>query len=293
MTNSLTSDSLQPRLTPRTGHTLLVLGIARISTVHQDQRSLEDQEALYRAWLDRHAGHPYKLEMTVGRGSGELLDRVESIQAETDVESRRYDLVIAEDLARIFRRFQANIFCELCEDCGTRLIAINDQVDTGQDNWRLLAGFASMRHEMYNADTSKRIRRSVRNRFLQGGVVQSVVYGYIKPPGAKTDAKPIYKEIFRKLEDGASYSEVADWLDDNGIKPGPAARTPGWTCSLVTQLLHNPILKGVRVRNKKISKRVNQTGRRKSIPAPASERLERSCPHLAFIEWTVRWPHTS
>jgi hypothetical protein len=49
-------------------------------------------------------------------------------------------------------------------------------------------------------------------------------------------------------------------------------------------LLHNPILKGVRVRNRKVSKRVNQTGRRKSVAAPASERLERHCPHLAFIE---------
>jgi hypothetical protein len=33
-----------------------------------------------------------------------------------------------------------------------------------------------------------------------------------------------------------------------------------------------------------MSKRVNQTGRRKAVPAPPSERLERHCPHLAFIE---------
>jgi hypothetical protein len=33
-----------------------------------------------------------------------------------------------------------------------------------------------------------------------------------------------------------------------------------------------------------MSKRVNQTGRRKSVPAPPGERLERHCPHLAFVE---------
>jgi site-specific DNA recombinase len=298
MKNSSTSDSLQPRLMPRIGHILLVLGIARISTVHQDQRSLADQEALYRAWLDRHAGCPYHLVMIAGRGSGESLDREESRQARAAVESGRYDLVIAEDLGRIFRRVHAQLFCELCLDYETRLIAINDQVDTAQENWRVLAGFASMRHEMYNADTAKRIRRSLRNRFVQGGVVQAVVYGYIKPPGAKTDAElrkdpdaePIYDEIFRKLEDGASYSEVADWLNEQSVKPGPAARTPRWTCSLVTQLLHNPILKGVRLRNKMMSKRVNQTGHHRSITAPAFERLERHCPHLAFIEPT-RYDH--
>src|SRR5262249_31126832 len=83
---------------------------------------------------------------------------------------------------------------------------------------------------------------------------------------------------------GASYSEIADWLNAQGIRPGPYARSPRWTCGLVTQLVHNPILKGVRVRNRKMSKRVNQTGRRKSVNAPASERLERHCPHLAFID---------
>src|SRR6185437_13632678 len=114
------------------------------------------------------------------------------------------------DLGRIFRRIHAQLFCELCEDVGTRLIALNDHVDTAQDNWRVLAGFASMRHEMYNADTAKRIRRSLRNRFLQGGVVQTVVYGYFKPPGAKTDdelckdpaAEPIIEGIVRMLEGG-------------------------------------------------------------------------------------------
>jgi len=286
------SGSLQPPLVPRNGHTLKVLGIARISTEHQNALSLDDQEALYRHWLPQHTALPFNLHMIAGRGSGESLNRREALDADAEVETGTYDLVIAEDLGRIFRRIHAQLFCELCEDQGTRLIALNDHVDTAQDNWRVLAGFASMRHEMYNADTAKRIRRSHRNRFLQGGVVRPVVYGYIKPPGAKTDAElrkdpdaePIYAEMFRRLEDGASYAEVADWLNDHGVRPGPAARSPRWNASLVGQLIHNPILKGVRLRNKKMSKRINQTGHRKAVTAPLSERLERNCPHLAFIE---------
>jgi DNA invertase Pin-like site-specific DNA recombinase len=279
-------------LAARNGHTLKVLGIARISTEYQDALSLEDQEALYRRWLGQHTSLPFELKIIAGRGSGECLDREEALRATAEVQTRTYDLVIAEDLGRIFRRVHALLFCELCEDVETRLIALNDHVDTGREDWRLLAGFASMRHEMYNADTSKRIRRSLRNRFEQGGVVQTTVFGYVKPAGAKNDsqlqkdpaAQPIYDTMFQKLEDGASYSEIADWLNAQGIRPGPYARSPRWTCSLVTQLVHNPILKGIRVRNRKMSKRVNQTGRRKSVNAPASERLERHCPHLAFID---------
>ena len=173
MTAAHPAGSLQPPLAPRDGHTLKVLGIARISTEHQDALSLGDQEALYRQWLAQHAGPPFALTMIAGRGSGECLDREEARRARAEVETGSYDLVIAEDLGRIFRRAHALLFCELCEDYGTRLVAINDNVDTGQDGWRVLAGFASMRHELYNADTSKRIRRSLRNRFQQGGVVQA------------------------------------------------------------------------------------------------------------------------
>jgi len=219
MSTSFTHGCLQPPLVPRAGQLLQVLGIARISTEHQDQRSLADQEALYRCWLDQYAGRPYHLQMIAGRGSGECLDREEARQARAAVESGRVDLVIAEDLGRIFRRIHAQLFCELCEDYETRLIALNDQVDTAQDNWRIMAGFASMRHEMYNADTANRILRTLRNRFQQRGIVQFVIFGYIKPPGAKTDAdlqkdpevEPIYAERFRLLENGASYSEVANW----------------------------------------------------------------------------------
>src|SRR5438046_243369 len=141
---------LQPPLAARNGHVLKVLGIARISTEHQDRLSLQDQEALYRYWLAQHTDLTYDLKMIAGCGSGECLDRREALEATAEVETGTYDLVIAEDLGRIFRRVHAQLFCELCEDVDTRLIAINDHVDTGRDDWRLHAFFATMRHEMYN-----------------------------------------------------------------------------------------------------------------------------------------------
>jgi len=284
--------NIQPPLLARNGRTLKVLGIARISTIHQNALSLEDQEQLYRKWLNQNTDLPYDLTMISGRGSGEDLGRRGYLEALDAIETCAYDLVVAEDLGRITRRVHSQIFCELCEDAGTRLVAINDHIDTGTDNWKLNAGFASMRHEMYNADTAKRIRRSLRNRFENGGVLGVQVFGIIKPLGAKKDselskdpeAQPIYDEMFRLLENGASYSEVADWLNDTKVELPPHARSKKWTCSLVTQLIHNPILKGLRVRNRKISKRVNKTGRHKSVAAPPEELLERDCPHLAFIE---------
>ncbi len=284
--------NLDPPLEPRNGVTLNVLGICRISTVHQDPRSLEDQEALIRQYVTDHYDGPVNFRIVATQGSGEHLDRRELTEIESLIESNTIDLAILEDLARHCRRHHALGFCELCEDSDTRLIAINDNIDTLRDDWRMNAFFCTFKHEASNKDTSLRIRRSLRNRFKNGGIVQFTIYGYIKPPGCTHDsqlqkdpqAEPIYDEMFRRLEEGASYSEIADWLNALGIAAGPFCRSNRWTPSRVRYVVQNPILKGLRVRNRKKSKRNNKTGRHRSVNAPPEELLERPCPHLAFIE---------
>ena len=285
----------EPSFIPKSGSQLEVIGICRISTTHQDPRSLADQEAYYRKWLKENVKIPWKLEIIASQGSGENLERAEYL--ELIDRTAEFDLVLTEDLGRICRRVHAHVFCENAVDVQTRVIAINDHVDTATDGWELSSYFAVMRHETYNKDTSKRIRRSLRNRFSQGGVVQCFPYGYIKPhPKAADeecskdpDAEPIYKEWFRRLEadknkEPQSYAEISDWLNAAGVPVGPYVRGDKWTSTLVAQVTHNPILKGVRCRNVRMSDRVNKSGRKKSIKAPVTELLTRHCENLAFFD---------
>ena len=156
--------------------------------------------------------------------------------------SRSVDLVIMEDLGRHMRRMHAFMFCESCEDAETRLVAINDNIDTSRE-WRLNAFFAAMKHEQSNKDTSQRIKRTLNNRFQQGGVVQCNSYGYIKPVGTKSDAElqkdpaaqSVFEEWFRRLDEGASFSQIADWLNASGICPGPYCRLKEWNGQMVAQ----------------------------------------------------------
>ena len=272
-------------LTARRGGLLMVLIIARISTIHQDKRSLADQIALCEKYVrDRYPG-PVRFVHIQSQGSGEILDRRELAEAEAAVESANYDLVVVEDLGRICRRNRAVDFCELCEDASTRLVAINDSIDTAREDWQLNAFFASFKHESSNKDTSKRIRRSLRNRFTEGGVLQILPFGYVKPAGANSDsqvfkdpaAAPIYDEWFTRLEDGASYCEVADWL--RIVAPGVE-----WNGVKVARITHNPILKGLRRRNMRKSRRINKSGHRRTVKADPSELLVRPVPHLAFLD---------
>ncbi len=276
---------------PKNGLIYLVMIVARISTVHQDKRSLDDQVAVCRQWCERNLDHKFKVDVIQSQGSGERLDREELHELEMAIESGKFDLVVAEDLGRICRRTRANDFLELGEDENTRMVMLNDGLDTLDENWRTMASVATMRHESYNADTSKRIKRSIRNRFLQG-MIQTVPFGYIKPfPKAldtdvtkDPDAEPFVMEIISRLEKGESYSMVADFLNENQVPKGPFGRSKKWDASAVSGLIHNPILKGIREAGRKMAKRKNKSGKRRSVKAPPENLQVREVPHLAYID---------
>ena len=289
---------LHPPLRPRDGQTLRVLLPSRVSDPRpgkQDLRSLDDQQGLQNRWLGEHTDLPIDITVVAGSGSGEILDRKEYQRLLDLIKSGTYDLVLPEDLGRIVRRVDAFHVCELCEDYGVRLIAINNYgVDTAQPEWRDAAFFVSYFYEKENRNRSLQIKGRLRSRFLAGGALRGPIFGYIKPAGAKTDedlekdpnAEPIYQEWFRMLdEEEATYSEIADWLNSEGVPTGQSCRKKTkWDCQLVSQTTHNWILKGLRFHNKRKSRRINVPGRYKSEKAPPEELLLRRVPHLAFFE---------
>ena len=284
--------TLNPELVARNGRVLAVIVVCRISTEHQDERSLQDQEALYRNWLSMNWNGEIEVTVLSSQESGESLVRDDFLRLTDLVESRLFDLVITEDLGRICRRVHAHIFCETCEDALTRCIALNDHVDTVQNNWRLNSFFAVMRHEAYNNDTSQRIRRSKRNRFSNGGPWQCPIYGYIKPAGATCvadiqkdpAAEPIVERIFTMLEGGANFAEVSDWLNSESIGTGQYCRSEQWTGTILSQFVRNPALKGIRHWNERTTVRRNSTGLRRSVKASPDDLLTLTVPHLAFVD---------
>jgi len=236
---------------PKDQQTLKVIRVARISTLNQDERSLDDQLILLKNKLEENNSGLVQYTDLATQGSGENLERTELRDLEEMIETGEYDLVITEDLARICRRMWAIAICELSEDTGTRLIALNDHVDIGESGWRDSAFISTWHHERSNRDTSDRIKRSLQNRLANGGVLRTPIYGFIKPKGAIHDSKmskdpeaeKIYNEWFTKLEEGATYSEIADWLNEQEVPLGPDCRGDRWTHMMVSRISQNPILK--------------------------------------------------
>lgn len=284
-----------PLAPPRNGYTYEFIVTGRVSDPRpgkQDERSLDDQQAMWNQRLHDNIDAPYNVTVVNGKGSGESLEREEYQRLIDLVESRKFDALFTEDLGRVVRRIHAHLFCELCEDTDTRLLAPNDHVDTAQPGWREASIFSAFHHERSNRDTSERIKRTHRNRFANGGCLRDLRYGWFKAPGTKSDAdlqkdpaaEPIYREWFRMLdEDDATFADVARWLRKMNVPLPPGARGDQWTGRLVANHTFNPQLKGIRERNRRTTRRVNKSGRYRSRKAPPELLLTRKVPHMAYF----------
>ena len=113
-----------------------------------------------------------------------LADRATMREAENLIASGSVDLVIAEDLSRIYRnpRFQY-AFVQDAVDRGVRVICIADNLDTADENWEVNLSTAAVRHGLFIPDTCRRVRRTATESFHRGGMVQKVRFGYRKLTG--------------------------------------------------------------------------------------------------------------
>lgn len=280
------------KIQPRNRHTLVVGIVARISGCpKQKEMSLEDQEDLGKDTVGEMYQGPVDYRLIATKGKGEHLDRPELDVIEAMLRTRELDLLIMEDTGRMVRGAEAVRLGGIAVDHGTRLIGINDCIDTADDNWEADLMEASKEHAGHNRLTSKRIKQRLMNRFRKfGGVTPCEIFGYIKPIGEGTTyddwqkdptAERIYKEWLRILRETLNCSAVADWLNEQGVPTGKYARRKVWDGKMVRRITRNTVLKGMPGRGHKHTIKHNETGRRISVKNPDGARF-REHAHLAF-----------
>ena len=196
------------QLIPRNGHTLRAILVARISGgQRQKEASLEDQLDHGKSVVQELYPGPSEFEVLSTTGKGERKDRPELKELDGFIRSRKFDVLVAEDLGRIIRGAEAVKICGLAVDHGVRVISPNDCIDTADESWEEDVISACRDHVGHNAHTSKRIKKKLMNRFIKyGGAPGRPIWGYIIPPDAKTyndwrkdpNATEIYIEWFEK-----------------------------------------------------------------------------------------------
>ncbi len=288
------SFSRQKPIIPKNGHTLVVGIVARISgCADQKEVSLDDQVDHAKEMVaELPCDGPVEYRIIQTKGKGERLDRPELAEVESMLRSGKLDLLILDDLGRLVRGAEASWLCGIAVDNGTRVIAINDCIDTNEDTWEEDVIAACRDHVGHNAHTSKRIKQKLMNRFKKGiGGTSREIAGYIKPPGTKTffdwlkdeTATPIIKEGFKKLRETLNCSFVADWFNSQNFPTGKYARSKVWDRARVRRFYKNTLLIGVVGRGFRHTVKHNETGRRISVKNPDGPIII-EVPHLAHLE---------
>jgi DNA invertase Pin-like site-specific DNA recombinase len=242
---------------------LRVIVIGRISTELQDAENINASYRYVEEHLARIYDGPTVIEYLGERASGMLADRTTIRRAEELIARGQVDVVIAEDLSRIYRNPRLQyVFVQNSVDSGCRVVCIADNLDTGTDHWEVMLGAAAFRHGLFIPDVRRRVRRTATHAFHNGGMVLMVRYGYRRlskeeatsghfgPKGLRIAKVPECTETIQQMccwvHDGVSYVRIAEQLNQAGIRPGPYAKQDRWTAANIVNLLRDPILSGTR-----------------------------------------------
>ena len=115
--------------------------------------------------------------------TGLNIDRPDFQRMLVDIKAKKIDTVITKDLSRLGRNYlQTGKFTEeFFPKNGVRYIAVNDGVDTNQDNNEIVP-FKNVLNEFYSRDVSKKMKSAYYTRAKQGKFT-----GCLAPFGYKKD----------------------------------------------------------------------------------------------------------
>jgi len=157
--------------------------------------------------------------------SGTRFDRPGFQNMIDEVRAGNVEACIIKDMSRFGRDYlQVGSYMEVLRKNDTRLIALNDNVDTlkGDDEF---TPFRNIMNEWYARDTSKKIRSAYKAKNLAGKhTSSSVPYGYLKSEKDKDQwvvdpvAAPIVKRIFQMTMEGKGPYQISKILSDEHIE---------------------------------------------------------------------------
>jgi DNA invertase Pin-like site-specific DNA recombinase len=107
---------------------LRVLVVGRISTTHQNIENIEASYRYVEEYLDRIYQGPKEMRHLGEQASGMRTDRGTIVEAEEEIATGTWDLVITEDLACLYRNPRHQyVFVQDAVDHDTRVICIGDK----------------------------------------------------------------------------------------------------------------------------------------------------------------------
>ena len=157
--------------------------------------------------------------------SGRFFDRSAYTQMISDVEQGKIGIVIMKDMTRWGRDYlQVGNAMEIFRRNNVRFIAINNGIDSIDQNTLEFASFIKIMSEWYARDISKKVKTGIKTKGANGKpVATEAPYGYIKDPENKDywivdkEAAEVVKLIFRLFMEGKNRNQIAVYLKEKEI----------------------------------------------------------------------------
>jgi hypothetical protein len=288
------------------GRKLRVLIQARFSTEEQRQSSIDDQVDNCRRYLAGCLPPGVGLDQVdievirEPEVSGERRDRPGIDEVWKGIESKKWDVIIAEESSRLYRRpaFTLRLF-DAAFDAGIRILCPTDSIDTADEDWPDRLTMSQSHHSRANYHTRSRIRRALRGLWERGAAVSTVKLGYRRPlngagPGTTStegphydeideEQAPVIREVFERVARDEPAWAVAEWLTSIGFAKARNSQKPEWSAKNVIDLVRRSDYRGEEVYRKKIRKQQLTTGRSLPVWNSPDEVLTRQIPHLRIV----------
>lgn len=265
------------------------VGYSRYSSDLQNERSIEDQEALIR----RHAGlnslDLVRLYSDAAQSGASILGRDGLLRLLDDARAGQFEVVVVEELDRLSRDMEdlAGIHKRLTF-AGVEILAVHEGVAS-----TVTVGLRGLVGQLFREDNARKIRRGLAGKVRQGLSAGGRAYGYdLDParPGVRSilpDEAAVILRVFTEFAAGASPIEIAKSLNRDRIPPPHGA---AWTASTIygweerrSGILRNDLYGGEIVWNKTRMVKDPSTGRRVPRTNPAADWQRQAAPELRIV----------
>ncbi|WP_343109235.1 recombinase family protein, partial [Streptococcus anginosus] len=210
-------------------HNKITALYSRLSVGDEDRDGGESNSIVnQKAFLERYAREKKLINIRHyidDDESGRFFDRSAYTQMISDVESGKIGIVIMKDMTRWGRDYlQVGNAMEIFRRNNVRFIAINNGIDSKDQNTLEFAPFINIMSEWYARDISKKVKTGIKTKGASGKpVATEAPYGYIKDPKNKDywivdrEAAEVVKLIFRLFMEGKNRNQIAVCLKEKEI----------------------------------------------------------------------------
>lgn len=287
-----------------------LLGITRLSDFRDESLSVEQQQQMMTDYAKLH-GHTitdFADDTDISGDFGPFHPR-RSISDWLNNRQSEYDGIIFRAINRVARNAEQTLrLIRWAEHRNKMLISIKDGIDTSTDAGRTMAKFMAVVAEMELDQIKSRAKDAYiyKTRTARQWAGMQVPFGYMPQKegnGYKLIHDPTYAPILSQMVErflnGASFGEIARWLNQTGIpssrnveriRNGKQPTNTKWTTDSVSKVLKSPAMLGAIVTSE-VLERDDETNKptRRSDPKPLYDDdgnfILRAEPIVSYGKW--------